>query len=125
MVGNLVDNAVRYTPAGGHVTAKVETLPEHVRISVEDNGPGIPASDRERVFERFYRGLGTNQEGSGLGLSIVREIARLHDAGVRCEDGAGGKGIRFCIDIPKAPEMAEAAAPGGRSTLAGPEVTGS
>lgn len=125
MVGNLVDNAVRYTPSGGHVTAKVESLPGYVRVSVEDNGPGIPPSDRERVFERFYRGLGTNQEGSGLGLSIVREIARLHEASVRCEDGSDGRGVRFCIDIPLAPDSTGTSATGIRPDFADSGVTGS
>ena len=77
LVRNLVDNAVRYTPAGGRVSIAVHADGEAARLSVEDSGPGIPLAERERVFDRFYRVLGSGGEGSGLGLAIVREIARL------------------------------------------------
>ena len=123
MVGNLIDNAVRYTPSGGHVTAKVFAQAGKATISVEDDGPGIAPSDRERVFERFYRGLGTNQEGSGLGLSIVREIARLHQASIGCNEGADGKGTRFSVEIPGA--TVKAAVVAAKPDIAEPAVTGS
>jgi two-component system, OmpR family, sensor histidine kinase TctE len=68
-----------------------------VIVSVEDNGPGIAPADRERVFERFYRVLGSNEQGSGLGLAIVKEIARLHQADITLENAPGGRGILFSI----------------------------
>ena len=92
LLTNLLDNAIRYTQAGGHVTVRVTVEREAVVLSVEDNGPGIPESDRERVFERFYRVLGTGVEGCGLGLAIVREIALRHRADITLDSGAGSTG---------------------------------
>ncbi|MFZ6754666.1 sensor histidine kinase N-terminal domain-containing protein [Undibacterium sp. Dicai25W] len=82
MLSNLIDNAIRYTPAGHSVTVKVNDnqAQQLAILEVEDNGPGIPLAERERVFERFYRILGSNVQGSGLGLAIVREIVLQHDA---------------------------------------------
>ncbi len=80
MLSNLIDNALRYTPAGGSVTARILGEDGSVVLEVEDTGPGLPESERARVFDRFYRVLGTSVEGSGLGLAIVREIAEQHDA---------------------------------------------
>lgn len=91
LVMNLVDNALRYTGHGGHVTVRV-LANEAVILSVEDDGPGIPIDERERVFERFYRVLGTGEQGSGLGLPIVREIARSHKANVAIETPTSGVG---------------------------------
>jgi two-component system sensor histidine kinase TctE len=103
-MGNLVDNALRYTPCGGVVTARVRSGRSWIDIDVEDSGPGIPASERAMVFERFYRVLGTQVDGSGLGLAIVREIASQHDARIDIEDmrpGADPPGARFVIRFPK------------------------
>ncbi len=83
MLKNLLDNALRYTPRGGSVTVRIRKLEGSVYLEVEDNGPGIPEGERQRVFDRFYRILGTNVDGSGLGLAIVREIAEQHDALIR------------------------------------------
>jgi two-component system sensor histidine kinase TctE len=80
LLSNLIDNALRYTPAGGSVTVRVRHEPEYACLEVEDTGPGIAPAERERVFERFYRILGNSAEGSGLGLAIVREIAQQHGA---------------------------------------------
>jgi two-component system sensor histidine kinase TctE len=82
LLSNLIDNALRYTPAGGSVTVRVrrDGAGGPALLEVEDTGPGIAPSERERVFERFYRILGSNTQGSGLGLAIVREIARQHGA---------------------------------------------
>ncbi|MGE5651313.1 sensor histidine kinase [Noviherbaspirillum sp. UKPF54] len=82
LLSNLIDNALRYTPEGGSVTVRVraDAVTGKAILEVEDTGPGIPPSERPHVFERFYRILGSNAEGSGLGLSIVREIAQQHNA---------------------------------------------
>ncbi|MEH6434950.1 sensor histidine kinase [Massilia sp. DD77] len=80
LLSNLIDNALRYTPAGGSVTVRVRREDERAQLEVEDTGPGIAPAERERVFERFYRILGSNTQGSGLGLAIVREIAQQHGA---------------------------------------------
>ena len=82
LLSNLIDNALRYTPAGGSVTVRVRTSGLHALLEVEDTGPGIAPAERARVFERFYRILGSSASGSGLGLAIVREIARQHDADI-------------------------------------------
>ena len=80
LLSNLIDNALRYTPAGGSVTVRVRRDGEHALLEVEDTGPGIAPAERAHVFERFYRILGSNVAGSGLGLAIVREIAQQHGA---------------------------------------------
>jgi two-component system sensor histidine kinase TctE len=97
LLNNLLDNAVRYTQAGGHVTVRVELQARKVVLKVEDNGPGVPEADRERVFERFYRVLGTGVEGCGLGLAIVREIALSHRCEVSLFAGKGGTGTLVSI----------------------------
>lgn len=83
LLRNLIENALHYTPTPGTVTVRVRQDVESVFLEVEDTGPGIPESERQRVFDRFYRILGSNVDGSGLGLAIVREIAAQHDALVR------------------------------------------
>jgi two-component system sensor histidine kinase TctE len=107
LLNNLIDNALRYTPKGGCVTVRVENRPDaHTLLSVEDDGPGIPAEQRERVFERFYRILGSGQSGCGLGLSIVQEIAQRHRATVSL-DGAeveSGRGLRVSVSFPSSVE---------------------
>jgi two-component system sensor histidine kinase TctE len=97
MLNNLLDNAVRYTHTGGQVTVRVGRATGGPMLTVEDNGPGIPDSERARVFERFYRVLGTGAEGCGLGLAIVREIAQSHGAEVSLTPGAGGIGTIVTI----------------------------
>jgi two-component system sensor histidine kinase TctE len=100
MLGNLLDNAIRYTQRGGQVTVRVAAGADKVLLSVEDNGPGIPPPERERVFERFHRVLGTGADGCGLGLAIVREIAQSHNADTRLEAGANGCGTLVTIAFP-------------------------
>lgn len=97
MLNNLIDNALRYTKQGGRVTVRIRCDDESICLEVEDNGPGIPEQDKARVFERFYRVLGTDQQGCGLGLSIVREIADRHHAAVRLLAGADGLGTLMRI----------------------------
>jgi two-component system sensor histidine kinase TctE len=86
---NLVDNAIRYTPAKGSVTVRIRQDGASAFLEVEDTGPGIPEGERQRVFDRFYRILGSNVDGSGLGLAIVREIAEQHDALLRVSFNPG------------------------------------
>ncbi|HWT37600.1 MAG TPA: HAMP domain-containing sensor histidine kinase, partial [Paraburkholderia sp.] len=88
MLSNLIDNAIRYTPAGGRITVRVrrDTAARMAHVEVEDTGMGIPATERERVVERFYRILGREGDGSGLGLAIVREIATMHGGTLTIED---------------------------------------
>ena len=96
---NLVDNAVRYTPEGGEVTARVLGGPVP-SAEVEDNGPGVPEDDREMIFERFHRVLGSSAPGSGLGLSIVRSIAVRYGATVTFSPGRDGRGALFRVSFP-------------------------
>ncbi|WP_431855193.1 ATP-binding protein [Azospirillum sp.] len=99
LLRNLVDNAVRYTPPGGRVDVVVEAERDRVRLRVVDDGPGIPAPEHERIFDRFYRGLGSMEPGSGLGLSIVARIADLHGATPVLSAGAGGCGLAVTVDF--------------------------
>jgi two-component system sensor histidine kinase TctE len=105
LVSNLIDNAIRYTPAGGTITLRVRggrTGPGPL-LEVEDSGPGIAPADREKVFAPFYRASSAqavNVQGSGLGLTIVRDIAATHGAEIRLFDGAGGKGLRVIVTFP-------------------------
>jgi two-component system, OmpR family, sensor histidine kinase TctE len=99
LAANLVENAILYTPEGGAVSVSVING-EGVSLIVQDNGPGIAIEERERVFERFYRVLGTQVEGSGLGLAIVKEIATTHDASVTLAPGIDGKGSKFVVTFP-------------------------
>ena len=101
MLNNLIDNAIRYTPEGGHITVRVIATKHGMEMSVEDNGPGIEPQHRERVFERFYRILGTGQSGSGLGLSIVAEVAKRHGADLVLDAGSDGTGTRISIRFPR------------------------
>jgi len=93
LLDNLVANAVRYTPAGGRVDVRCGKDDQGIWLEVEDNGPGIPPQERERVFDRFYRRAGQSASGSGLGLAIVQAIARQHGAQVRLDDAPSG-GLR-------------------------------
>ncbi|NMG73232.1 sensor histidine kinase [Aromatoleum diolicum] len=100
MIKNLVDNAIKYTPAGGRVTARTRHAGAPI-FEVEDTGVGIPEADRERVFERFYRVLGSGEDGSGLGLPIVREIAELHRATVALNPNPAGVGTVVQVVFPR------------------------
>ena len=103
MLNNLLDNAVRYSPPGSRVTVQVvRDGGGHALLQVEDNGAGIPQEDRARVFERFYRALGTEGDGCGLGLAIVREVAQGHGATVSLDSGAGGRGTAVMVRFPAA-----------------------
>lgn len=94
MLRNLVDNAIKYTPAGGSVDLDLRTGPDGVTLCVEDSGPGISGEERERVFDRFYRVAGSAAGGSGLGLAIVKAIAERHGATLALEQSAELGGLR-------------------------------
>jgi two-component system OmpR family sensor kinase len=100
MVGNLIDNAVKHTPEGGRVDVCLFADKTDVRIVVEDDGPGIPEPERERVFERFHRGAGTGPAGSGLGLAIVKTIAERTGGRVWLDAGRSGKGLKVNVRFP-------------------------
>jgi two-component system sensor histidine kinase QseC len=95
MLRNLIDNAVLHTPSGTTVQVGVANVRGAVRLSVNDNGPGIPEQERTKVFERFYRPLGTQASGSGLGLSIVKRIAEIHAATLNIVSPGNGEGLRI------------------------------
>ena len=86
LVKNLVHNAIKYTPDGGHIDLSLESVSGKVIIKIMDAGPGIPQAERERVFDPFYRVLGNESQGSGLGLSIVKAIAERIGAEIYLED---------------------------------------
>ncbi|MFM2055939.1 MAG: hypothetical protein RLY71_324 [Pseudomonadota bacterium] len=134
LISNLVDNALHYTPSGGTVTVRLtpEISGQRVLLQVEDSGPGIPAAERELVFQPFYRALGTTVDGSGLGLAIVAEIAHQHGAMISLEDTRDPSGLRpgetpgacFTLRLARAPATAVAPPPAepGDSTLQAPFV---
>ncbi|MFG6432693.1 sensor histidine kinase [Roseateles sp. LYH14W] len=103
LVDNLVDNAIKYSPAGGHVSAALVEEADAVTLTISDEGPGIPAELRERVFERFVR-LQSDQQchGSGLGLTIVERAAAQHGATVELLDGLDGCGLTVKVRFPRA-----------------------
>ena len=112
LVLNLVENAVRHTPAGTSVRVAARRDGEAVVLVVEDDGPGIPADQRTRVFERFVRGPGdAGSGGSGLGLAIVRAVAESHGGGVTLDEGTNGRGARFTVRLPAATHDVPAQAP--------------
>jgi two-component system sensor histidine kinase TctE len=100
LLENLLDNAVRYTPAGGRICIGCTAGEFAATVFVEDSGPGIPEAERSRIFEKFYRMPGTGGDGSGLGLAIVAEIARDHRASVRVLDASGAGGTRIEVRFP-------------------------
>ena len=106
IVMNLVDNAIRYTPAGGVVTTRIASNPTTVVLTVEDNGPGIAEDERERVFQRFYRIDDSDSDGCGLGLSIVKEFAAALSARVALRTPQSGLGLAADVIFPGIPPRA-------------------
>ncbi|MCB1896848.1 MAG: sensor histidine kinase N-terminal domain-containing protein [Zoogloeaceae bacterium] len=107
LIKNLVDNAIKYTPVAGQVTVRTQAT-DFAILEVEDSGIGIPEADRERVFERFYRVLGSGEDGSGLGLPIVREIAELHRARATLNPNPSGRGTIAQVVFPRSLQSAGA-----------------
>lgn len=101
VIANLLDNAVKYTPRGGRITVTVRAATTGAEINVIDTGPGIAPEDRERVWERLYRGdASRSQRGLGIGLSLVRAIVEAHGGHARVEP-APGQGARFVVSLPR------------------------
>ncbi|MBX3606999.1 MAG: sensor histidine kinase [Piscinibacter sp.] len=100
LIDNLVENAIKYAPAGSTVTVALARDDADVTLTVEDAGPGIPPALHERVFDRFYRAADQAQPGSGLGLAIVKAVAVRHQARVALGPGTGGQGLRVTVSLP-------------------------
>jgi signal transduction histidine kinase len=99
VVNNLLDNALKYTPAGGHVTLATGVDGAWATLSVTDDGPGVPAAEREAIFRRLYRGdASRSQRGLGLGLSLVKAVVESHGGTVMVGDAPGG-GARFTVSL--------------------------
>ncbi len=100
-INNLVDNALKYTPAGGRVSLSVRGEGQSAIVTVSDNGPGVPVTEREAIFRRLYRGdASRSQRGLGLGLSLVKAIVEAHGGTVTVDDSPGG-GARFTVRLPR------------------------
>jgi signal transduction histidine kinase len=102
MLRNLLDNAIRYTPQGGRIDVSIQADGPYWLLVIEDDGPGIPEGLRQRVWERFFRPPGLDEPGSGLGLSIVRQVLDLHRGKAALGTGADGRGLRVEIRLPRA-----------------------
>jgi signal transduction histidine kinase len=94
----LLDNAVKYTPRGGHIRVSAEESLGIVRIAIQDDGPGIDLLDLPHIFQRFYRGQNNSARGDGLGLAIVQNIAQAHGWRVKVENNPRG-GSKFTLEI--------------------------
>ena len=102
LVETLLDNAVRYT-ASGSIVLRVRREGQLAVVEVEDSGPGIPASERERVFDRFYRGADAAGGGTGLGLAIARRVAEAHGGRITLADPPAGRGLLARVTLPLSP----------------------
>lgn len=100
MIRNLVENAVKYTQVGGSVRVCLQQDSQHITFQVDDNGPGVPSDLKNRIFERFFRVIGSRETGSGLGLSIVKQIVDIHHGSVRIVESQE-PGLRIVITLPK------------------------
>jgi signal transduction histidine kinase len=100
VIGNLVDNALRYISDGGQICVEITSEDDIVRLRVLDDGPGIRIEDRERVFDRYYRVAGTGTPGSGLGLAIVKQAIARMQGKITLIDGPNGRGCAFEVELP-------------------------
>lgn len=103
LIGNLVDNALRYGISGGQVTLSVHTERDGVQLCVDDEGPGIAEQQRGLALERFYRGPDSPGEGCGLGLAIAKEITERHGGSLKLESNPSGNGLRVRVRLPSVP----------------------
>jgi two-component system sensor histidine kinase QseC len=105
LIGNLIGNAIKYTPAGGHIRVQTAADKDSVVLEVIDSGTGIPPEQRERVFDRFYRGGGDRHvagaPGCGIGLSIVKQVADLHKARIELRDSVFASGLMVRVLFPR------------------------
>jgi signal transduction histidine kinase len=100
-IGNILSNAIKFTPAGGRVSTTIKTADSQLLIQIEDDGPGIPLNEQEKIFQPFIRGSQGRRivEGMGLGLSIAREIVVAHGGDIKLES-TPGVGSRFILEMP-------------------------
>ncbi len=106
VVWNLLSNAVKFTPSGGEVTVEVERLPDRLRLTVSDTGPGISPDFLPHIFERFRQADNSSARthgGLGLGLALVKHLVELHGGSVGAQSGGNGSGAAFTVDLPPAP----------------------
>jgi signal transduction histidine kinase len=99
LICNLVDNAIRYASRQGHIHVEVESQTTGLRLSVIDDGPGIPADQLDQVFKRYYRLADESRNGTGLGLAICRNIVDIHHAKISLAQGPGGRGLAVHVDF--------------------------
>jgi two-component system sensor histidine kinase QseC len=99
MIGNLLDNAIRYTPESGEIIIKLESLADSIRLTISDNGPGVPEERYKDIFDKFYRLPGNQQQGTGLGLSIVQRIADLYEAKLKLRPWKNNQGLQVEISF--------------------------
>lgn len=97
LLRNLLDNAIRYSPNNARIDVKIKEHHQCILLQISDNGPGIPDEYRDKVFDRFFRVLGTKQTGSGLGLAIVKQITNLHNAKIYLQTSESGRGLTATI----------------------------
>ncbi len=100
LLGNLVDNAIHYTPVDGRIDVNIYAVHKKILLEIQDNGCGIPAEERTRVFDRFYRRIDNSAPGSGLGLAIVKRIADHHQAKITLDEGMDHKGLKVTLEFP-------------------------
>jgi signal transduction histidine kinase len=110
VLANLVDNALRFTPSGGRISAACEPADGRLLVTVVDDGPGIPPEHLPRVFERFWKGETGGKRGSGLGLYIAQQVVGAHGGRIQA-DNAPGRGARFSFTLPRAPTLSRPAGP--------------
>jgi two-component system OmpR family sensor kinase len=122
IIRNLLENAVAAAGPAGHVRLRVATDAREARLTVEDDGPGVPATERERIFDRFVRLTPGGSAGSGLGLSIARRIARQHQGDLTCD--AVEPGARFTLRLPLAEPAEQGELPRQPGAVAGRELRG-
>ena len=106
LLKNLIANGLSYAGRSSEITVRVLSTGGQAVLEVEDNGPGIPQDKRDAVLRRFDRGARADASGTGLGLPIVEEIARLHGAALKLQDGINGRGLCVRVSFPQTPGQA-------------------